>query len=1148
MDSDGPTSNVGRTLWAAWYYITGAISRFFRSEAVNNVANDPNSFQESAVDNESAACGHTEEEASKKEAEEEHPLTILKVRSSPQVVVGWEHHCPSESHGEPDVMDTPYKTQLTDIQDKASLKGDDAREGGLSQTGWDVELFNAQDNQQKGKRIQSLHTDGQGEMQDYGDCLNSRSLHSKEDTGAEEAAARALTKGDWQRMDNMSIRIKTTDGEDDKADLENEDCDIRQSLRQEEEDREGKGAQQDEDLGFLASEFEGESNLGAKQVINPLSVISQSADDKLHPENGNLPKGEVVIVGKQDNATNLTDIQSKDVKREDTDVISDRLIHEIQAGEEKLYCGREDEDCYQEASRTSAWVTVDSINNIGQEASGEFKNILQGTCEGQLVVSQGLNPPLSEEVQRGFPASNNEQGQDENTIQRFLEERDPEECKTALLPQETEGKQSVQKNCPRTGSDNLLTMECMEEEQKTGDDIQESFDLAEEDRCGILHLTDDESPQGKEPLAESVMQAVLLDSVGAGIKHQEEETQATSKELQGETEELLVELEINDASKVYASEGDQKIQEVVVFTDENVNFFEDKMLEMAEMGNRSQSLLDDFNESGLVRQEAERESTFLEGKTAEIQDAGLKMEISGLKDDGTLANNESKGRNEEVLNLAIESMSELSTDSGNILDVESEGLVTQKQPSQAINNDTVSKSTAKDMTVISAEETQKRVTMIYIEETSPNSAQEVIDEETIDPWIQMSSQDTDSVKGQKESEPGLQMDWKIDPVNAEEEDEISSDPPENEEQFVEPSQSGGSEFRSHTEMSSCTEGADFLDHAPSGSGAQRMESQLWTLNITGSLEGTTTTSESDACNIFVPGPKTGSLDTVTEEPAEVQQSHPGEAGHLNQESVESQGKFKQESGSECDVGVTDHTGETEEDIQSSTEMDTFVQAPKENEDTLKDTVAVSGDEKENLGSGPCRSPSEMSLEMSGSTACGSQGDPESARLIKLSTTETPQTGWSEDDVDTLLGLNRTQGSRHQMEVHESLLDSSPQKSRISIKNPRVRPPKDARSLIQMPSLNPTPSSPSPSRTPVGFPGRGLGIGIKLPGLTGGLPILKKTQTKEVEPKPESKNDAPEEDEGQRKPKWMPPRQPGFGNPLMSELKTKLKKTTRDNEL
>lgn len=108
----------------------------------------------------------------------------------------------------------------------------------------------------------------------------------------------------------------------------------------------------------------------------------------------------------------------------------------------------------------------------------------------------------------------------------------------------------------------------------------------------------------------------------------------------------------------------------------------------------------------------------------------------------------------------------------------------------------------------------------------------------------------------------------------------------------------------------------------------------------------------------------------------------------------------------------------------------------------------------------------------------------------------------------------------QLQVYESVLDSSPQKSRIAIKNPRVRPPKDPRSLIHMPSMNPTPSSLPSARTPVGFPVGGLGVGIKLPsrstakyrsnysvlvhlklmahifpGLSGGLPILKKTQTK-----------------------------------------------------
>lgn len=858
-------------------------------------------------------------------------------------------------------MDTQCKTQLTDSQDKAPLKGDDAREADLTQT-VDVELFNAENEQQKDNGIQSLHSDRRDDSED----------------------------------DTMS--------NEDKADLENEDCDIRRCLRQEEEDTDEQRVQREKDVVFLASDFEGESNVGAKQVINPLSFIKPSVHDKLHPKSEHLPEGEVVIVGKQDNATNLTNMQSDDVKREGSGsmrdgnpdmltpmhiAVNDRLIHDVEAGEEELSYGKEDEDCYKEASCTKTWVIVNAINKIGQEESGEFKNILQGICEGQLVASEGLNPPLSEEVQREFPASNNEQGQGENRKQRFLE-RD-----TVLLPEEME-----ENSC--TGSDNLLLIDHMEEEQKSKDDIQESFDLAEENHRGILQLSETASPRGKEPLVESVMQEILFDSVRTGIKHPEEETEVTSKPLQDGTEELLVQLKINDGCKVNASEGDQTTQEVVTFTHETVKFSEDKMLEMAEMSNSSPDLVDDFGESGLARLEVGRESTFLDCKTGEIQDAGIKS---------------SKSKNEaEMLNLAVGSMSLLNTDSGNKLGVESEALVTQKQQSRAIRNDNVSKSTAKDMTVISAQETEKNVTMIDMDESSQNSAQEVIDEETIDPWMQMLSQDTDIVKWQEESEPRQQMDWMIEPVN-DEEDEISSDLTENEEQFVELSHSGGSEFRSHPEMSSCTEGPDFLDHTPCGSGALKAESQLWAL------------SDSDGSNFFTPGPTTESLDIVIVETAEVTQSHPGEAGHLNQESMESQGNFKEVFGSESEVGVTDHTGETErivakEDVQSSTEMDTSVQATKVNENILEDTVAISGNEVENLGSGQSRSPSEVSLEEeNGSTECGSQGDPESARLLKLSVMETPHAEWSEDDVDALPGLNKTQvtkhltkRSRHQMEV------------------------------------------------------------------------------------------------------------------------------------
>lgn len=63
----------------------------------------------------------------------------------------------------------------------------------------------------------------------------------------------------------------------------------------------------------------------------------------------------------------------------------------------------------------------------------------------------------------------------------------------------------------------------------------------------------------------------------------------------------------------------------------------------------------------------------------------------------------------------------------------------------------------------------------------------------------------------------------------------------------------------------------------------------------------------------------------------------------------------------------------------------------------------------------------------------------------------------------------------------SVLDFTVQRSRIAVKNPRVRPPKDPRSLLHMPSLEPMPSSHLPVKIPAAVPLGGLGIGIKLPG-------------------------------------------------------------------
>ncbi|KAG7492219.1 hypothetical protein MATL_G00011460 [Megalops atlanticus] len=78
------------------------------------------------------------------------------------------------------------------------------------------------------------------------------------------------------------------------------------------------------------------------------------------------------------------------------------------------------------------------------------------------------------------------------------------------------------------------------------------------------------------------------------------------------------------------------------------------------------------------------------------------------------------------------------------------------------------------------------------------------------------------------------------------------------------------------------------------------------------------------------------------------------------------------------------------------------------------------------------------------------------------------------------------------------LDFTAQKSRIALKNPLTRRPKDPRTLLHIPSLSPTPSTiPQPEQLnigPVGVKVGGAGtIGIRLPGIGGGFPVLKKTQ-------------------------------------------------------
>ncbi|XDV45092.1 hypothetical protein PO909_013248 [Leuciscus waleckii] len=139
---------------------------------------------------------------------------------------------------------------------------------------------------------------------------------------------------------------------------------------------------------------------------------------------------------------------------------------------------------------------------------------------------------------------------------------------------------------------------------------------------------------------------------------------------------------------------------------------------------------------------------------------------------------------------------------------------------------------------------------------------------------------------------------------------------------------------------------------------------------------------------------------------------------------------------------------------------------------------------------------------------------------------------------------------------DSSLDFTVQKSRIAVKNPLVRPPKDPRKLLYKISVEPLLPKPPPSE--VSVPSKG-GVGFKLPGLGAGLPALRKTefgkQVREGEAErtlhPQQKavavtEDSVKQEQASAKPKWTPPKLPGMGSPLMmAELKNKLKKPTKE---
>ncbi|XP_029978226.1 uncharacterized protein LOC115410639 isoform X2 [Sphaeramia orbicularis] len=826
-------------------------------------------------------------------------------------------------------------------------------------------------------------------------------------------------------------------------------------------------------------------------------------------------------------------------------------------------------------------------------------NIPLDRREGQGVVSPELNSTTYKETQEGVPEYNNEPQPDGNTTQRFLEAGDYMEFQTTQLPEEVESNtpKSLQNSNNSSGADYLLVREHMEEEQQPetkGTEVLRNVFV--EENTGILNLTDNEN---KRPLTEPAVHESghlsedkighLLDSsMRTGVEYFEEEFEThfgsdndTDKTTKDHQEELLVELEINEGlCEADAAEGETTVPEATgeaaVLSDCTMTLLEDKVTKMTETSVDDSCktftvLQKDITKSGFLKNSTETEAKAPEDSSVEIQDAGIDMEEDTCGDVEQTKETENITQKEIIKLQEMEVVAEITTEketafkaafgltehtnteakSDNALDFSNNEMVMKPE---VVQESIKTESQAKD-----TEDNLKHVTESEGGYTSDSISvpQDAIDEEILDLWIQTAqSEDPDDLKQQEEAGPGREMATEVDTSSGRGDLTLCVQPEEKEkEKEVEVKLSESQPF-SDPNATSFTAELGFLDQSLDGWGIQNNNTQL--------LESSLSLPDSMLANA------SGSANT-----SELSVKQPGFEDVLIEETADTgrsdlkEGQVTTETGFHSD-SVSRHLSQGDDELPEKTgeqRVESMEAETGSHPQTESNQELTKADDEPLETPGSPDSPDEVVDTDSGrSSETGtpdivpvdtSSLNPEHM-LLKLPSLNEPQLDWSEPDEPEPV-LKRDDQPQPGDQVDARVLDFTPQRSRIAVKNRRVRPPKDPRSLLHKPSVEPSPSTPPPAKIPVGVPLGGLGIGIKLPGLGAGLPVLKKTQkavreenhpdtsSQEPETKPEEKDDddTPKRDTSQHKPKWMPPGHPGFGNPLMSELKTKLKKTTKE---
>lgn len=768
----------------------------------------------------------------------------------------------------------------------------------------------------------------------------------------------------------------------------------------------------------------------------------ESVDVSIYPEVQTERKYDVKTEGSGEAVDEKADLRTTDIYIDDRCLECDQIEEEDEMEEAKV----EDEDQEEEeeekeelsgevsnneeypieATCTSTSVTVDSEGETVQETSREFKNIPPGVCEGQPVVPR--ESPLCEEAQGGVPEHNNEPGGDENTTQRFLEERDSKEVQSVELPEEVE---SLHNTGSSHGADYLLVKELIEEEEESEDDIKCSFDSVVEEHGGKLCLTEGEWLQdGKASFVEQTIQDLSADSMKTGDTHLEQEFKVfaglsqLTEEQQDETGELLVEFEMDGCVLKEAGDatdddnaGTAEAREVVEFTDEFLNTLEAEVQKMTEMSFdvepenaanleqsscRIPSLQEELSESGCVEKSVESEPRLFEDSGLDFQGAEINVE----KTEFTVEEDaEEDDVQKEISEKHVDRIATAEWDEKvDTVIAESEIVEIQNQLSDEALEISIEESEVepktKDVSVISAEETDVHVTESGEIKVPVGEPQDVIDEEILDLWIQTTEEDNDDIIHQEGPEPGKQMDGEMELGN-EEPGEISSVLTEKKEEPLVKLNSGDPDSVNDTEVSSATAELRLWDPEMMTSTTEELIHDVYDLVVD-------TPESEDLSVLSLQQSNSESQDILSDKATEKRQSYleemeliteteldPGSGfnspmtRHLSGELEETQEKAGEEGVSEIietDVEVMDLTEDADFHLLTKTLTSFKVEDPMVEDELLSDSQdELKQAEREQYKSGSEASSEEDDVEDSGS----------------------PQPGWLED-ADLLPGLNRTE--------------------------------------------------------------------------------------------------------------------------------------------